>query len=775
MGLFDRKRRRREDMAMLRRVVDDTAEKPWYHFSPSVWKAVALTTAAVALALVCFWERPPHLPVLLPDTKARVRYDAQFAFRYESLIQQEQLRAKERLKTPPVYRVAVENSAPALEKYRNFIKTLATSYDTLKALPEDERAAACQKIIVEEQLPGMPEFLKDGVLLLIAQARNDKHLATMLGQALDGLTVLLRNGIFNGQGELRLQSSRSMELSAADKYLRDQMDSISSHELAIGLEQEALREALLTLFRPALQPNVEIDLAATGQRQQVAMAKVLPVIVEIQEGTPLTLPGEEITPPILERWNAYRHQMASHEKTAYGLQRTLTEHLATALGLITLLALYNRVAPSPRPGKRRNITLTALMVLLNLFLVRLMLELGESPLVLRTLAGNGAIPVTDILFWMTPPALAPILVTMLAGPPMALNATLLVATFSAMMLGRNPDLLFIAILSSLTGIYFSNGARNRGAVVRAGLMSGLAVAIPVFFICTINQLPPVQVLWQATGCLVGGLLTGIVAVGILPLLESLFKITTNITLLELTDYDHPLLRKLQIIAPGTFHHSVTVANLAERAAAEINANALLCRCAALFHDVGKMVKPEYFIENQRQDTNPHATVSPSMSALIIKSHVREGIEIAREYKLPRIIIDVIEQHHGTGLIQYFYYKAKQLAQVIPATDPAPADTTGRNAVDETTFRYDGPRPRTKEAAIVLLADSVEAASRSLKKVTPQSIKELVHALIADRIADTQMDNSPLTFRELQRIRESLQSSLLNMLHSRIEYPKDPAR
>ncbi|HLS28804.1 MAG TPA: HDIG domain-containing protein, partial [Opitutales bacterium] len=225
-------------------------------------------------------------------------------------------------------------------------------------------------------------------------------------------------------------------------------------------------------------------------------------------------------------------------------------------------------------------------------------------------------------------------------------------------------------------------------------------------------------------------------------------------------------------APGTYHHSLVVANLSENAANAIGANGLLCRVCAIFHDIGKIIKPEYFIENQREGINPHNDRSPSFSALVIKSHVKDGVDLAVNYKLPRVVIDVIRQHHGTSLIQYFYHQAKQkeLAESEPSDGTPPARDVDK--VSESTYRYDGPKPQFRESAIIFFADAVEAASRTLKKATPQSIAELIDKIVTSRIEDGQLDECPLTLQEIAEIKKSFAFSLVNMLHNRIEYPRE---
>jgi cyclic-di-AMP phosphodiesterase PgpH len=233
---------------------------------------------------------------------------------------------------------------------------------------------------------------------------------------------------------------------------------------------------------------------------------------------------------------------------------------------------------------------------------------------------------------------------------------------------------------------------------------------------------------------------------------------------------------MQMEAPGTYHHSLMVANISEKAAIEVGANPLICRTCAFFHDIGKMAKPEYFVENQGVGSiNPHDAMKPSMSALIIKNHVSEGVVMARQYSLPKIVTDIIRQHHGTSLIRYFYFQA--LTEAKEKARKPDGSMPSHVSIDQSNYRYDGPTPQFKEAAIIFLADSVEAASRSLKKVTQQNIEDLIDSIIATATADHQLDDAPLSYQELAKIRSSFIMSILNMLHSRIEYPKadDPPK
>ena len=260
--------------------------------------------------------------------------------------------------------------------------------------------------------------------------------------------------------------------------------------------------------------------------------------------------------------------------------------------------------------------------------------------------------------------------------------------------------------------------------------------------------------------------------GCLPALEQTFSLTTAMSWLELTDLNHPLLMRLSMEAPGTYEHSQAVARLAEAAAERIGANASMCRTCAYFHDIGKLVKPEYFTENQRTERNPHDDLAPTMSALVLIAHVKEGVDLALKHNLNPAIVDVIQQHHGNSVVRYFYNRAvRQRDEALSEMEATGVREDDIPEVREENFRYSGPLPQTKESAIISLADAVESASRSLEKPSPQRIEELVNSLVDERVADHQLDECELTFHELREVVESLSFTLNSMLHRRIAYPK----
>ncbi|MFM9196700.1 MAG: HDIG domain-containing metalloprotein, partial [Planctomycetia bacterium] len=309
-------------------------------------------------------------------------------------------------------------------------------------------------------------------------------------------------------------------------------------------------------------------------------------------------------------------------------------------------------------------------------------------------------------------------------------------------------------------VFWMGRFRSRSKLIYVGLWAG-AVAIATQVGANLLEERPLdtQLLYEAGRTGVWTLLAGFLMTGLLPFIERSFGVLTDLSLLEVGDVAHPLLQELVRRAPGTYNHSINVASIAEAAAEAIGARGLLVRVGAYFHDAGKMLKPAYFIENQGQE-NRHESLVPAMSTLIIIAHVKEGVELARQYNLPQPIVDLIAEHHGTTLVEFFYRRATELSQ----TDPNGTE------IDEQSFRYPGPKPSSRESAVLMLADAVESASRALTEPTPARIASLVHDLAMKRLLDGQFDECGLTLEELELIERSLVKSLTAVYHGRVKYP-----
>lgn len=316
-----------------------------------------------------------------------------------------------------------------------------------------------------------------------------------------------------------------------------------------------------------------------------------------------------------------------------------------------------------------------------------------------------------------------------------------------------------AFLGNLLASYFSGQVEKRATLLAAGFFSALVMSLVVLLFHGLAGLPAGEAPLKVAFILLGGVASSLVAAGLLPLVEHVFDYTTNFKLLELANLEHPLLEQLMVQAPGTYHHSILVGNLSRAAAEAIGAHPILTRVAAYYHDVGKLKMPHYFIENMRDLDDAHKNLTPSMSSLIILSHVKEGVELAEKYRLGRKIYEIIREHHGTSLVSYFYQRAKDME------DPDLAPT------DEEVYRYAGPRPQTKEAGIVMLADAVEAASRTLEDPTPKRIETHVQDIIEQIFVDGQLDECELTLKDLHAIQKSFITILIGIFHQRIEYPE----
>lgn len=411
-------------------------------------------------------------------------------------------------------------------------------------------------------------------------------------------------------------------------------------------------------------------------------------------------------------------------------------------------------------------------------------------LVLRAVMGlvdSAGIP-EIFRFFMVPFVLAPMLHGVLLGRAVASFSAVFVTLIGCLLVPQQDLLTYmiLSLVSGMTSVLLAYQVRKRLQLLQVGISVGtvtllLSLILGRLDIAACFGFDPVshlQILGSGSSAIFGtAVTTALLISGLLPLFEGLFQLTTDISWLELSDLNHKLLRQMQLEAPGTFHHSLVVAALAEAAAEKIGANAPMCRVCAYFHDVGKLKKPGYFIENQHDDgDNPHDALTATMSSLIIIAHVKDGIDLAVKNKLNPRIIDVIQEHHGDSLVYYFYRRAQEQKKAeMEKVDRRLENLEDLPVVDEKNFRYPGPRPSSRESGIIALADTIESASRSLQKPTPAKIRTMVEELVRAKINDGQLDDCALTLRELALVKESFTNTLRSMLHSRISYPKDEER
>lgn len=508
----------------------------------------------------------------------------------------------------------------------------------------------------------------------------------------------------------------------------------------VGLNVNGVTRTIIgRLVQSVLRPNLVYDPVATREARLQAERAVPEVW--INRGDIIVRPGQVVTPAIIGQLEDLKLLKTQPD---YGM-------IGGFLFFIVLLTLGSATFIQLRKGRvaRDNVHLIlyAVIVLFVAILIRL------------ARAGVEAGLPADVVY-VLPVATASMMIAMFFGTSLAMLSSVFIAFLASAAFGFSFAPFFVSLLSAFAGTMAITRVSHRRVFMRAGF---LTAAVNVAAITVLHFLFPAAGanLWHALAFgVVGGLLSSVLTIGIMPYLETAFGVITHMGLLELANPNHPLLRRLLLEAPGTYHHSLIVGNLAEAAAEEIGADPLVCRVGAYYHDVGKTKRPAFFVENQVSGENPHDRIAPHLSHLIITAHVADGLAMLREYNLPEPIRAICAEHHGTTVLWYFYNKAVEESKHQPP--------------DADHYRYPGPRPQSKESAIVMVCDGVEAAVRSMVKPTPQRIEALIRKILKDRLSDGQFDECDITLRDLERMVPAFMRTLKGIYHERIEYP-DPVR
>jgi putative nucleotidyltransferase with HDIG domain len=499
-------------------------------------------------------------------------------------------------------------------------------------------------------------------------------------------------------------------------------------------------ETVIAALDARLVPSLTYEEKLSTDRRAKAAGKVADVPADVAVGYVMAREGETV--------GQTKYTLIQLEAATYYGDRPAVSHAVRLVGIFVAL-LAAMMSLGAAMGRLEPRTLASLRTVFFAGALDLLVVAAARGLVV---AGMPAL--------LAPAALAGVVFALTVSPLFAALNSVVVAAAVALAAGPDYAVPFALAAGAVAGAHAAARARRRSELLRAGVIAGIVQFLVTVGVKLATGVEDVPVLLEQGGLgLLNGFLCGLVALGLLHIAELGFGVTTDISLLELSDQDHPALRKLLIEAPGTYHHSLIVGNLSETAALAIGANALLARVASYYHDLGKADRPEYFTENEPLGRSRHEGLSPAMSTLIITSHVRDGVSLASDYRLPRAILDITAQHHGTSLVEFFYRTAMARAEGEP--------------VDSQRFRYTGPKPRTKEAGIVLLADAVEAASRSLDEPTSARLKKLVHDLMMKRLLDGQFDESGLTLNDLRTIEDSFVKVLMSMFHTRVPYPSAP--
>jgi putative nucleotidyltransferase with HDIG domain len=512
------------------------------------------------------------------------------------------------------------------------------------------------------------------------------------------------------------------------------------------------KTALTSALVPLIRANVLLDEAATAAARETEASRIAPVVISLKRNQVVAREGDTITPQILAQINAIK-TTGNAGKPWHNFFGLLLVVMGVYWGAWKF-AEHRSVGSSLSLGKHKAFMLVGSAILVQTALMKIGFTFGDS------VAARMQAPFNDPTIWnfAIPFAAAALLVAMLVDTQLAFLTGIITALFAGILAPGGLQKVLFAMVSCSGAIYGIGRYRERQSVTLAGIFVGAVNVVMAIALIAYSEQPlTLRTILMAAGCgMAGGLLTAVFAAGGLPINESMFGILTDVKLLELSNADLPVLGQLAMRAPGTNQHSHAVGQLSEDACRAVGANPLLARIGALYHDIGKLAAPEYFVENQLGD-NPHDRLRPYQSAKIITSHVTYGSKLAKEIGLPTKIADFIPQHHGTRTLHYFLRKAQ--AQAKP-----------NETVNEADFRYPGPKPQFKEAAIMMLADSCEAAARSLARPDPENIRAIVVKVFDAIITDGQLEECDITLQELTIIREAMISALTAIYHARIDYP-----
>ena len=546
-----------------------------------------------------------------------------------------------------------------------------------------------------------------------------------------------------GQPAMRTKAIRAV-MTADDPALEAELAQIAAPL------PPSTRPAVLAATRQLLAPTYRYSPTMTESARESAREAVPQRVEPRAAGEVLAQPGDQVTQNLLATLAA--------EQTAYDRSRTPVQRWLPRVGMLGLMAIiagglwvyFFAYCPRLTRNPMRGMVITALMLLClgaSVYSSLLWPDVVIGSLTFPTLFAATVLAIAyDQRFALAVGMVLSILVVIMLKLPLAATVIVVVGVASAVMQLREIRTRSkLVVVGTYAGLAMGATAAVVGLATKPVITMGVAQTVVI----------------DALAAVTSGFFTGLLVQGALPLIERLFNVTTAMTLKELNDASHPLLQRLAHEAPGTYQHSLRIADMAESAAEAIDADALLCRVGSMYHDIGKTNKPAYFIENQAGGPNKHAKLSPAMSLLIIVGHVKDGVEMAREFGLPVVIRHFIESHHGTTLVEYFYHEAKK--QTAAEDKPAPS---------EFEFRYPGPKPQSREAAIMMLCDCVEGAARAMDDPTPSRLENLVSTMANKRLMDGQFNDCDLTLSDLSRIEQAITKSLCAMYHQRIKYPED---
>ena len=679
-------------------------------------------------------EKDIVAPIQIPDKKATLKAQEQAAERVQ-----------------PIYQIiSLKNE-----------RLMDNIFDRIEQLNSDDQISYSQKVELYRSV--VPDMVNEHIRQFMTTSRNA---STYTNVMLDEMNNRIEEQKYRIPEETFIKMARlskdditEMKPVARELVSKLMIDPVPEAAIArakvpeyvnaSSLNKRSAREVVQELVRLSLTPNKFYDDDATKEAKVQARENTTPVF--IKQGDIFVKKGQVITQ---EMYDLLKENELLKTEVNYWPQ----------FGLLMLSAMFSLVLfMFMRQGSHTHFKFN------NVQLLMLVLIFTISVIAIHII-GYAQTEDAAYIGFVAPVAMGVMLITLLIDLPLAYMCAVVLSILASIILNTHQGTIFdfhfgfFALVTSYAAIFAIHRASQRSTILKAGIMVCIFGSLTVLMLGMLSGDPfnNRDLMLAAAFAFASGLLTAVLVLGLMPFFEVTFGILSALKLVELSNPNHPLLRKLLTETPGTYHHSVMVGNLAEQAAESIGANGLLCRVGAFYHDIGKTKRPSYFIENQTNMDNPHDYIDPKLSTSIIVAHARDGAEMLKDYKLPKPIRDIAEQHHGTTFLKFFYYKALKLAEE-QGTEP---DFT------EDDFRYPGPKAQSKEAAVVGIADCVEAAVRSLRHPTVEQIESMIQKIIKDRLDDNQFNECDLTLRELDIVAQSLKETVMGIFHSRIEYPDD---
>lgn len=636
------------------------------------------------------------------------------------------------------------NSKQKLSELRSAF-LLASREERLQAFERELLVKIDSKVFAAFESKG---FLSEDEKLLL------QALLPLLNRGIVGSKELILQEMGKGVVVRSLRSQEEQVVNEVSKFMaldEARKEGIKSLQPLMKGWKKSQKSATSNLLNLLIKPNLSLNRDETEKRKAIAIEAVNPVFFKVKEGEMILREGERVDSNHISKLDALT-----------GKKEGKANYLST-LGIffLTSLLIYSLSYFASKNIRKAVLLPKDQLFLAVIFLFTLLVFSFAIP-VAKGLANAFPIIPTQAYQYLFTASAGVILIRVVMNSEVAIIFSMAISLMAAIIMNNSLFFAVYSLVGCIAGAQAVRYCKYRVTLIKAGFYVGMTNGLMVLiFMIMSGNITNLDLLgFGLLFAFLGGILSGVIVTGLTPIIEGVFGYTTNFKLLELASLDHPLLKELITQSPGTYHHSWIIGNLVETAAESINANSLLARVSALYHDIGKMKKPQYFFENQKGGKNPHDKLAPSLSALILIGHVKDGMELAKEYNLGKEITDIIPQHHGTRLIRFFYQKAKD------QEDPEV------HSVNEKDFRYPGPKPQTKEAGLVMLADAVEAVSRTIQDPTPARIKAVVKKIIGEIFVDGQLDECELTLKDLNEIANSFNRILNGIFHSRIDYP-DP--